>query len=90
MNLAFITQKIYVQLINRDSNCSGDQIPLEPLIPISYVNTDSPSNFLQLACGFPGFSLNTFVKTFLYFWRDTVFTCALKWVRQMKQREKES
>lgn len=67
MNLAFIAKKIYVQLINRDSNCSGDQIPLEPLIPISYVNTASPFNFPRLACGFPGFSLNTFAKTFLYF-----------------------
>lgn len=83
MNLAFIAQKIYAQFINRDSNCSGDQIPSEPLIPISYLNTDSPSNFL--ACGFPGFSLNTFAETF---WRGTVFTCALKWESdRQKQRE---
>lgn len=67
MNLACIAQKIYVQFINRDSNCSGDQIPLEPLIPVSYVNTESPPNFLCLACGFPGFALNTFAETFLCF-----------------------
>lgn len=71
--------------MNRDSNYSGDQIPLEPLITISCVNTGSPSNFLQLACGLPCFALNTFAKNLSVFLKRQSLHLCLKNKRERQR-----